>query len=51
LLPLGLSPADAFWKDPSERWTSQRIWSGESLPADHALPDQARAFEIPSLKR
>ena len=39
LLPLGLAPADEFWTAPAARWTSQRLWSGESLPADHALPD------------
>lgn len=36
-LPLGLRPADRFWTDPPARWTSQRIWGGEDLPADHAL--------------
>ncbi len=36
-LPLGLKPDDAFWTDPPDRGTSTRIWSGESLPADHAL--------------
>jgi hypothetical protein len=41
-----------FWSSPAERWTSQRIWSGESLPPDHALADQGRtAVEIPALKR
>jgi hypothetical protein len=39
LLPLGLSPGDEFWSAPATRWTSQRIWSGESVPADHAIPD------------
>lgn len=39
LLPLGLLPADAFWSTPAMRWTSQLIWSGESLPPDHAMPD------------
>jgi len=37
LLPLGLPPADAFWSAPAERWTSQKLWAGENLPADHAL--------------
>jgi hypothetical protein len=36
-LPLGLPASDPFWADPPARWTAQRIWSGESLPADHAL--------------
>jgi hypothetical protein len=39
LLPLGLPPVDEFWSAPAAHWTSQRLWSGESLPADHALPD------------
>ncbi len=50
LLPLGLPPADPFWQDPPARWTSQRLWAGESLPADHALPDAAE-MEIPTLAR
>jgi len=36
LLPLGLSPSSPFWSEPAARWTSQRLWSGEALPADHA---------------
>jgi hypothetical protein len=39
LLPLGLPPADTFWSAPTTRWTSQLIWSGESIPPDHAMPD------------
>lgn len=39
LLPLGLPPTDQFWSAPSARWTSQLIWSGESVPADHAIHD------------
>jgi hypothetical protein len=39
LLPLGLPPSDEFWSTPAARWTSQRIWAGESLPADHAIHD------------
>jgi hypothetical protein len=39
LLPLGLPPADAFWSAPATRWTSQLLWSGISLPPDHAIPD------------
>ena len=50
LLPLGLADADPFWSDPPARWTSQRIWSGEALPADRALRDD-RAVEVPTLKR
>jgi hypothetical protein len=36
-LPLGLSPADPFWSAPPQHWTAQKVWSGENLPADHAL--------------
>ena len=50
LLPLGLAATDAFWSDPPARWTSQRLWSGEALPADRALRDD-KAVEIPALKR
>ena len=35
-LPLGLAPADSFWSLPAAPWTSQRIWGGENLEADHA---------------
>jgi hypothetical protein len=51
LLPLGLSPLDSFWNDPPARWTSERLWSGESLPADSALHDDGKPVEIPTLKR
>jgi hypothetical protein len=37
LLPLGLGPADPFWAGPAQNWTSRRIWSGEDMPADHAV--------------
>lgn len=50
LLPLGLPPDDEFWKAPVERWTSQKIWSGELVPANHAITD-AKPVEVPSLKR
>jgi hypothetical protein len=48
LLPLGLPADDPFWRDPPARWTSQRLWSGESLPADHAIEDVGFAG-IPTL--
>jgi hypothetical protein len=35
-LPLGLPPADPFWSHPPQPWTSQTIWSGKNLQADHA---------------
>jgi hypothetical protein len=50
LLPLGLPPEDDFWAAPPERWTSQRAWSGEALPADHAIRDEPTG-EVPSLRR
>jgi hypothetical protein len=50
LLPLGLPPDDPFWGAPPARWTSQRLWSGESLPADHAIED-IKTVEIPALRR
>jgi hypothetical protein len=40
-LPLGLPPSDEFWSAPDEKWTSQRLWSGEDLPADHAMQETA----------
>jgi len=49
LLPLGLSATDPFWSDPPVRWTSQRLWAGEALPADRALRDD-RPVEVPTLK-
>ena len=50
LLPLGLSPADEFWSSPAAKWTSQKLWSGENLPADHAIND-TRKIEVPMLRR
>lgn len=41
LLPLGLPQSDEFWSGPPTRWTSQLIWSGESVPADHAMSDHS----------
>lgn len=34
-LPLGLPEDHPFWRDPDARYTSQKIWAGEDLPADH----------------
>ncbi len=50
LLPLGLPPADEFWSAPAERWSAQKLWAGENLPADHALADR-KPVEVPTLKR
>lgn len=36
-LPLGLPETDAFWSAPPLPWTSVKIWSGQDVPADHAL--------------
>ena len=35
-LPLGLPPDDPFWSHPPQPWTSQTIWSGKDIPADHS---------------
>jgi hypothetical protein len=40
LLPLGLPPSDEFWSAPPAPWTSQLLWSGQSLPRDHAMTDE-----------
>ena len=37
LLPLGLPPADPFWRDPPVRTTWEKVWSGENLPVDKAI--------------
>lgn len=50
LLPLGLPAEDEFWSTPAERWTSQKLWAGENLPADHAMQDTKKVL-IPSLLR
>lgn len=39
LLPLGLPPSDPFWNRADAPWTSQQVWSGKALSADHALVD------------
>jgi len=37
LLPLGLPATDPFWSDAPAKTTWQEVWSGENLPADHAI--------------
>jgi hypothetical protein len=37
LLQLGLPADSSFWTAPAQPWTQKRLWSGENLPADHAL--------------
>jgi hypothetical protein len=36
-LPLGLPAADPFWSAPAQPITSQRAWTGDTFPIDHAL--------------
>lgn len=36
-LPLGLPASDPFWSAPAADWTARKAWSGQNLPADHAL--------------
>jgi hypothetical protein len=38
LVQLGLPPDDPFWTAPSAAWTQKRIWAGEDVPREHALP-------------
>ncbi len=42
LLALGLPPEDEFWSGGAARWTAQKLWAGENLPADHALADDKK---------
>ncbi len=37
-LPLGLPASEPFWSGASSPWTQKKIWSGEQVGADHALP-------------
>ena len=37
LLPLGLPETDEFWTAPALPWTAVKVWSGQDMPADHAL--------------
>lgn len=36
-LPLGLGSEHPFWSGAGLPWTSQRVWGGEDVAADHAL--------------
>ena len=38
LLPLGLPREDVFWTGAAKKWTSQKVYSGEDVAADHAIP-------------
>jgi hypothetical protein len=35
--PLGLPSTDDFWSGPPKAWTAQKVWSGQDVPADHAI--------------
>lgn len=39
LAHLGLPADDAFWTAPAAPWTQKRIWAGDDLKPDHALPN------------
>ena len=34
-LALGVSQEHPFWSDADEKWTQQKLWSGENLRSDH----------------
>jgi hypothetical protein len=51
MLALGLPQTARFWSGAPARWTSQRLWSGENLPADSALHDEHLVVELPTLNR
>jgi hypothetical protein len=36
-LPLGLPAGDRFWSAPDAPWSSQKLWRGDDMPADHAI--------------
>ncbi|TSD66151.1 DUF2264 domain-containing protein [Inquilinus sp. KBS0705] len=36
-LPLGLPATNEFWSTPPQPWTALKIWTGQDVPADHAL--------------
>jgi hypothetical protein len=36
---LGLPADDAFWTAPAAPWTQKRIWAGDDIKPDHALPN------------
>ena len=38
-LVLGLPAEDAFWQGRDLPWTALKIWSGEDIPADHAMEE------------
>jgi hypothetical protein len=40
LLHLGLPANHPFWLAPASDWTQKKIWSGQDVPADHALEEK-----------
>jgi hypothetical protein len=40
LLHLGLPAHHPFWLAPAADWTQKKIWSGQDIPADHALEEE-----------
>jgi hypothetical protein len=36
-LPLGLAADDPFWSGAARPWTSQQVWNGVNVAADHAV--------------
>lgn len=36
-LPLGLSPQERFWCREDMPWSSCKVWSGATIPMDHAI--------------
>jgi len=39
-VPLGLPATHPFWSSPAADWTSRKAWSGQNLPADHAMKEE-----------
>ncbi len=37
LVDLGLPANDPFWQGPAGEWPQKQIWSGQDVPADHAM--------------
>lgn len=37
-LPLGLPASDVFWSGAAKPWTEVKVWGGEDVKTDHALP-------------
>jgi hypothetical protein len=36
-LPLGLPAEDRFWSSSDVPWSSQKLWQGDDIEADHAI--------------